>query len=360
MATNTLLETHTANFSDLLGNRKIYRVPAYQRDYSWDLDNWQDLWDDIVKTHDKKSIHYMGAIVLQVSKDSDNITIIDGQQRFATLSILALAVIDKISKLVEAEIDPEKNNQRIEILKRTYIGDTDSVSLHYSSKLVLNANDGDFYQSYLVRARVPNSTRSLKKSEQLLWAAFSYFSKKLDSLPKVVKDGASLSEFLTNTVAQRLLFIQISVEDQVNAYVDDKFKQDFSVISISTKQNKKKKLVKYILSELERDALGRPADDNRCTIDHILPQHPTSVWRKEFNEDTIDDAVYRLGNMTPLEKSKNVSIDTEPYEVKREQYRESSYKITREIESDDWNELSIENRQKVMAERAACIWRVKY
>ena len=44
----------------------------------------------------------MGAIVLQNSSTSDKeFTIIDGQQRLATLSIIAIAVIEKIQKLVE-------------------------------------------------------------------------------------------------------------------------------------------------------------------------------------------------------------------------------------------------------------------
>ena len=74
-----LLDTRTSNFSDLIGNGKIYRVPPFQRDYSWKEENWEDLWQDIKTLYENPdSSHYMGAIVLQGSQRSDtDFTIID-------------------------------------------------------------------------------------------------------------------------------------------------------------------------------------------------------------------------------------------------------------------------------------------
>jgi len=46
------LETATVDFLDLIGNGKQYSVPAYQRDYSWDEEHWDDLWSDIVAMAD--------------------------------------------------------------------------------------------------------------------------------------------------------------------------------------------------------------------------------------------------------------------------------------------------------------------
>jgi len=40
------------------------------------------------------------------------LTIIDGQQRLATLSIIAIAVIEKLRQLVEQKVDPEANQER--------------------------------------------------------------------------------------------------------------------------------------------------------------------------------------------------------------------------------------------------------
>ncbi|MDM9382808.1 DUF262 domain-containing HNH endonuclease family protein [Chlorogloeopsis sp. ULAP01] len=220
MARINLLDTRTTSFGDLIGNGKIYRVPPFQRDYSWTEENWEDLWQDILILHNHISVsHYMEAIVLQSSSTTDKeFTIIDGQQRLATLSIIAVAVIEKIHQFVEQKVEPEANKERQEILKRTYLGDRDPRSLRYSSKLILNENNNNFYQSNLVNLRKPLNIRSLSKSNQLLWQAFEYFSRQLEELPEVIQDGEKLATFLIDTVAQRLLFIQITVEDELNAY----------------------------------------------------------------------------------------------------------------------------------------------
>ncbi len=220
MSSSQLLDTRTTNFGDLIRNGKIYRVPAFQRDYSWTIENWEDLWQDIESIYqDCDRSHYMGAIVLQNSPESDKeFTIIDGQQRLATLSILAIAILDKLQTLINQGQAVEENRERQDILRRTYLSDKDPRSLRYSSKLLLNANNNDFYQSNLINLRQPKSWRRLTKSNQLLWQAFDYFSKCLNGLTYVIKSGEELTTFLTDVVAQRLLFIQINVQDELNAY----------------------------------------------------------------------------------------------------------------------------------------------
>jgi uncharacterized protein with ParB-like and HNH nuclease domain len=220
MARINLLDTRTATFGDLMGNGKIYRVPIFQRDYSWTEENWEDLWQDILGLYDDPAAsHYMGAIVLQTSSTSDQeFTIIDGQQRIATISIIAIAVIEKIQVLVKQNQQAIANHERQEILRQTYLGNRDPISLHYSSKLFLNENNNDFYQSNLINLREPWNLRSVSQSNQLLWKAFQYFSSQLTQLKGIVYSGENLAEFLTKIIVQRLLFIQINVQDELNAY----------------------------------------------------------------------------------------------------------------------------------------------
>jgi uncharacterized protein with ParB-like and HNH nuclease domain len=215
-----LLDTRTSNFSDLIGNGKIYRVPTFQRDYSWREENWEDLWQDIQMLYENPdSSHYMGAIVLQSSKRSDTeFTIIDGQQRLVTISILAIAIIEKIQTLIDRGEESEANKERQRLLKSGYLSNKDPGSLKESSKLILNENNDSFYQSRLINFRHLRNLRSLTKSNQLLWKAFQYFFDSLEKFPPVVSSGEELAIFLTDTVAKRLLFIQINVEDELNAY----------------------------------------------------------------------------------------------------------------------------------------------
>ncbi len=562
MARINLLDTRTTNFGELIGNGKIYRVPLFQRDYSWTEENWEDLWQDILALHaNPDSSHYMGALVLQSSSTSDKeFTIIDGQQWLVTLSIIAIAVIEKIQNLVEREQQKEANQERQEILKRTYLSDKDPRSLRYSSKLLLNENNDDFYQSNLINLRRPRNIRSLAKSNQLLWQAFQYFSDHLEELRDSVQSGEKLAEFLTDTIAKQLLFIQINVEDELNAYTvfetlnarfvelsstdllknylfslfqgpddlqeaqrqwrrivntvqmerfpeflryylslkqprvrrerlfkivresvkdaqqafelldqlenhsslfialgnsnddfwrdmpdnrpyirelelfrvkqaypvlftayerfskenftrllklvcvfsfrytvvsslnpselealysrvaisitngeitsprqvfdnlrsvyvpDEKFAQDFSLLSISTK-GQKKKLARYILWKLEIDASERSdISEDGFSIEHILPESPGNRWQQNFTNAQIEEMVYRIGNLTPLEPHLNRQVGNELYPIKQEAYRQSVYQLTQNILAEEWTPDSLAARQRHLAQRAVHIW----
>ena len=63
MARINLLDTRTTSFGDLISNGKLYRVPLFQRDYSWMEENWEDLWLDILTLHtNSDASHYMGRL----------------------------------------------------------------------------------------------------------------------------------------------------------------------------------------------------------------------------------------------------------------------------------------------------------
>ena len=217
MGSSNLLDTKTFSFNEIIGNGKIYKVPPYQRDYSWTEDNWEDLWTDITSIHENNESHYMGSIVL-LKNDDSNYHIIDGQQRFTTLSIVSLAVIAKIKELANSDIGKEENSERVELLMKDYLGQKDSVSLKYSSKLFLNENNDGFYQKNLLNFSKPRNIRKLSDSEKLLWNAYEFFTKKINELYPKMNNGGELADFLKNKVGKNLLFIQITVEDELNAY----------------------------------------------------------------------------------------------------------------------------------------------
>lgn len=217
MAVNNLLDTSTVSFSDIIGNGKIYQVPTYQRDYSWKEDHWEDLWNDIISITDNDSIHYMGSIVLQNHGDK-RYTIIDGQQRIATLSIVALATIRLIQDLIDKGMDEDANKERISLLSSKFLGDKDPASLTYSAKLALNENNNSFYQSHLMVFRAPINERTLRDSDKLLWKAYNFFRNTLQKHFDTNLNGEQVATFLNKRVAERLMFIQIVVENEVSAY----------------------------------------------------------------------------------------------------------------------------------------------
>ena len=217
MAVNNLLDTSTVSLSDIIGNGKTYTVPPYQRDYSWKRDQWEDLWNDILTINDSGGVHYMGSIVLQNMGDK-HYHVIDGQQRFSTLTLIVLAVINQLNSLIEMGIEVENNKERILLLQKKFIGDKDPASLTYSSKLKLNENNNSFFQSNLLVFRNPTNENTLQDSDKLIWQAYKFFiSKVADHFVKVDK-GETIANFLNKVVAEKLMFIQIVVEDELSAY----------------------------------------------------------------------------------------------------------------------------------------------
>ena len=218
MARTNILNTRTINYLELIGNGKSYRVPPYQRDYSWSEEEWEDLWNDIVELQpDPEGVHYLGALVVEGSSDREFL-IIEGQQRLATLSLFALAVIVRLQDMAAGGIDTEANTARAQGLRDRFVGEKDPASLTESSRLYLNATDDAFYQDYLVQLREPLNPRGLPKSNRLLWKCFGYFTARLDEMDAFKEDGQALASLLSETVARQLLFILITVDDELNAY----------------------------------------------------------------------------------------------------------------------------------------------
>ncbi len=207
--------TTNNTFRQLMGNGLSYRVPLFQRDYSWGPDEWDDLWQDIVGLFeaDPEPAHYMGYLVLQ-SVDNRAFDIIDGQQRMTTLSLLMLAAVSHLSDLAAPDDPGDPQARRAEQLRASYIGYLDPVSLVPRSKLTLNRHNDSFYQNYLVPLeRLPQ--RGLNASEHLLRRAFSWFKDRIRQ--RSADDGTAVASFVDGAV-DRLFFTVITVTDELNAF----------------------------------------------------------------------------------------------------------------------------------------------
>lgn len=212
-----LLDTKTLTWGEIIGNGKTYKIPPYQRNYSWQEEHWEDLWIDIQELLSNETIHYMGSIVIQGS-DTKSYVIIDGQQRFVTLTLLILAAIQGLNKLINQAVDVASNTERRNLLIAKYIGDKDPVRLATRTKLTLNRHDDDFYQGYLVLFRESAAPSRLTDSERHMWKAYKFFCDKLNNNSRFASDGLELAAFVDDILADRLQFIQITVENEVDAY----------------------------------------------------------------------------------------------------------------------------------------------
>ncbi|MBI4650958.1 DUF262 domain-containing protein [Candidatus Desantisbacteria bacterium] len=557
-----LLDTKTASWGELIKNGRTFLVPRFQRDYSWEEEHWDDLWYDLINL-DEEEFHYMGYLVLQ-NKLTNEYIIIDGQQRLTTLSIIALAVIQLITELIENDVDRKNNEERKKLLMDSFLGYKDPASLIAKSKLTLNRNNNDFYQSYLMRLRKPTTKSKLKPSERLLIDAFEYFYGKIKKKFELDISGEKLADFLNKKVADQLMFTFIAVDSDLNAFKvfetlnsrgvklsptdllknylfmvaaehgetdidqaerqwqninnilgnieftiylrhfwnsrniiarkqnlfkvvktsitnaaqafdlldklennaqlyaafsqpedelwkqaeqyeyirqlklfgvtqcypllltahgkfdaneyarllrccsiiafryniigglnpnkleeeynntarevynnklkntsevfqnlkavyisDEEFEGAFAAKSIITK-GKGTKLVRYILFSLENQISNKKYDftDSSITIEHILPENPPQNWETYFPIEEQTQLVFRLGNYTLLEESKNKKCQNDVYLTKKDIYKTSSYKLTAQDSIfNEWNPERVSERQRKLAKYAKSVWK---
>jgi len=96
----------TLNELIVRGDRQ-YRVPLYQRPYTWGEENWRQLWADLLdqyyilkrgSLYSHQSAHFFGSFVLAPfnisARSAPTFLIVDGQQRLTTVFLLLAALRD--------------------------------------------------------------------------------------------------------------------------------------------------------------------------------------------------------------------------------------------------------------------------
>lgn len=142
----TAIETSFMGVAHLLRDRQL-EVPPYQRSYSWTQDEvlafWQDLRASMVADN---SVYFLGTVVLTVGA-GDRSTVIDGQQRLATTSMLLAAIRDVFTERGDTASAAQVGSQ--------YVSSTSLLTQLAEPRLMLNHVDRFAYQSIVVDAEVP-------------------------------------------------------------------------------------------------------------------------------------------------------------------------------------------------------------
>jgi Protein of unknown function (DUF1524) len=96
------------------------------------------------------------------------------------------------------------------------------------------------------------------------------------------------------------------------------------------------------------------------TIEHILPERFAGNWSAEFSEEQGERFLYRLGNLTLLERELNRSLGQKGFVIKQAAYQKSIYALIRDINEVEWSPVAIAERQAQLADRAVETWRLDY
>ena len=187
----------------ILNSPNRYIVPVFQRYYSWDKENWKQLWEDIESLIEEsntkhQTTHFMGSLVFMAEKSLPNLLptfqIIDGQQRMMTIIILLCAIRNMANEYGFEELATQIQN--------TYIVHQYKRGLEKFRVYPRHQDKHDFEAAVLCDSEPLNRVGE----------ALSFFERKI-SENTYLKDNSSLERFL-QIVVSGLEFVHITIDEE--------------------------------------------------------------------------------------------------------------------------------------------------
>ena len=105
-------EPKNQNITELFSCPEIYKIPDYQRQYSWTDEQLDKLWDDLLDAYENRfenDCYFLGSIVVVDDRRGCH-ELIDGQQRITTLMILMNVLIRNFPNINEHYENPNDEN----------------------------------------------------------------------------------------------------------------------------------------------------------------------------------------------------------------------------------------------------------
>lgn len=107
------IKPYDKTIRDLLGSKRQFVIPRFQREYSWDEKNYQEFLEDmvgnlVIKEGKISSSQYFLGTMLFIGNFTEGteqeIQVVDGQQRLTTITILFSALSDRFMELGQATL----------------------------------------------------------------------------------------------------------------------------------------------------------------------------------------------------------------------------------------------------------------
>jgi hypothetical protein len=158
----------------------FYRIPRFQRPYSWDRTNIEDFWNDTVVENEAQ--YFIGNFV--VYDDKTAMGVVDGQQRLTTITLLLCVLRDAFAN----EGFSNLANGIHSLIERTDI----SSQLFY---VLQTETSYPYFQEHIQKfGDQPGVPTDAGPEEQLLKQAFEYFQNKVNDVVSNIKGLPNLSE----------------------------------------------------------------------------------------------------------------------------------------------------------------------
>ena len=160
---NIIENVKNCDFSTLVSGKQVFKIPLFQRNYSWSTENCSLLFNDIKKAFDNKESYYIGNFIYYAENTANvgitEFILIDGQQRITTLLLLLCALRDVCNSNLKIDEEFIKNDDK---------------NNKYKFKLKQNYNDIDDFEEIMDRKIDENKKSNIYNSYNTFVNIFKY------------------------------------------------------------------------------------------------------------------------------------------------------------------------------------------
>ncbi|CAN5923013.1 DUF262 domain-containing protein [soil metagenome] len=226
----------SASTAGALVSSSTFEVPQFQREYSWEEDEISEFWSDLRTSIDAES-YFLGLVIL--TDDGKRKSVVDGQQRLLTLSLLANALYYEALKRGRKALADR--------IQADFLSSIDYESDETNPRVIMSDEaDNSTFQYIIATGEVPSETLEEGSVSQRLAQSYEYLTERLREDLRIdpFKRLGKWTEFLTH----RVYFTVFIHPDPSSAY------QVYEVINTRGKELTTADLLKnYILSQTPKN-----------------------------------------------------------------------------------------------------------
>jgi hypothetical protein len=192
-----------------------FSIPRFQRPYSWDSEEVESFWDDIIL--EKSDSYFIGSMVVYQTK-KPYFGIVDGQQRLTTITLILSAIRNAFMKLGEENLAKGVHKY----VEKANINNENEFVLNTETSFPYLQSHIQSYDGFSIRCDVGSEEKKLE-------TAFDIINKKIhESLPQLSIESLGqgvlftenagdsikmLKKFRDKVLSLKLVFIQLDNED---------------------------------------------------------------------------------------------------------------------------------------------------
>lgn len=173
------LQAGETTLNKLLNTSRQFIVPIFQRNYSWQKSQYEQLWFDILRASKfkEKQNHFIGSIVYidmgTPAGRPQQLLLIDGQQRLTTISILLCTIKDYVQKF-----NLETKLINLAKIKNQFLYNSDEID-EDRYKLLLNVQDKETYIKL-----IDNTIFTVNKPATNIIKCYEFFYERIEDFIK--------------------------------------------------------------------------------------------------------------------------------------------------------------------------------